>query len=75
MTYLVYAFISYFSCEKHITNIGKKLGKAIHLTGREALKGCETSRISHFIDNRITDGVKVASLTRRPTALYPQEDS
>jgi hypothetical protein len=32
----------------------------------------ETSRLPHFLDNRITD--VVVSLTRRPAALYPQED-
>jgi hypothetical protein len=37
MTYLVYAFIPYFSCGKHIANIGKKLGKVIHGTGHEGL--------------------------------------
>jgi hypothetical protein len=29
----------------------------------------------HFLDNQLTDGSEVVSLTRRPTALYPQEDS
>jgi hypothetical protein len=27
------------------------------------------------VDNRLTDGVKVVSLTHRPAALYPQKDS
>jgi hypothetical protein len=43
--------------------------------GRGGLQGCETSRLSHFLDNRLRDGVEVVSLTRRPAALYPQEDS
>jgi hypothetical protein len=29
----------------------------------------------HFLDNRLTDGNDVVSLTRRPATLYPQEDS
>jgi hypothetical protein len=41
---------------------GKK-GKAIPVTGRE---GCETSRLPLFLDNRLTDGGEVVSLTRRP---------
>jgi hypothetical protein len=41
-------------------------GKAIPVTGREGLWGCETSRLPHFLDNRLTDGDKVVSLTRRP---------
>jgi hypothetical protein len=36
-----------------------KKGKAI------PVRGCETSRFPHFLDNRLTDGGEV-SLTRRP---------
>jgi hypothetical protein len=28
-----------------------------------------------FIDNRLTDGGEVVSLTLQPSVLYPQEDS
>jgi hypothetical protein len=35
--------------------------------------GCETSKLPHFLDNRLTDGGEV-SLTRR-TPFTPQEDS
>jgi hypothetical protein len=28
--------------------------------------GCETTRLPHFLDNRLTDGGEVVSLTRRP---------
>jgi hypothetical protein len=28
--------------------------------------GCETSRLPHFLDNWLTDGSKVVSLTRQP---------
>jgi hypothetical protein len=48
--------------------------KAIPVTGRGGSQGCETSRLPHFLDNRLTDGGEV-SLTRRPAALDPQEDS
>jgi hypothetical protein len=41
-------------------------GKAIPVTGREGPQGCETSRLPHFIDNRLTDGGEVVSPTRRP---------
>jgi hypothetical protein len=41
-------------------------GKAIPVTGRGGPYGCETSRIPHFLDNRLTDGGKVVSLRRRP---------
>jgi hypothetical protein len=34
----------------------------------------ETSRLPHFLDNRLTDGGGVVSLTRRPNVLYSQED-
>jgi hypothetical protein len=50
----------------------KVKGKAILVSG---CGGCETSRILQFIDNRLTDGDEVVSLTSRPAALYPLEDS
>jgi hypothetical protein len=42
-------------------------GKAIPVSGREGPQGCETSRLPHFLDNRLTNGSKVVSLTRRPS--------
>jgi hypothetical protein len=41
-------------------------GKAIPVTGHEGPWGCETSRLPHFVDSRITDGGEVISLTHRP---------
>jgi hypothetical protein len=46
---------------------------AIPITGRGGPQGCETSRLPHFLDNRLRDGGEVVSLTR-PAAVYPQED-
>jgi hypothetical protein len=51
-----------------------KKGKATPVTGREGTLGCETSRLPHFLDNRLTDGGEVVSLTRRPP-FTSQEDS
>jgi hypothetical protein len=42
-----------------------KKGKATPVTGHEGLQGCETSSLPHFLDNRLTDGGEVVSLTRR----------
>jgi hypothetical protein len=53
---------------------GEKKGKAIPVTGRAGPQGCETSRLPHFLDNRLTDDGKVVSLTHRPP-FTPQEDS
>jgi hypothetical protein len=39
--------------------------KYIPVTGRDRLQGCETSRFPHFLDNRLTNGGKTVSLTRR----------
>jgi hypothetical protein len=36
------------------------------VTGRGGLLGCEMLRIPHCVDNRLTDGGQVVSLTRRP---------
>jgi hypothetical protein len=53
-------------------------GKAIPVTGRGGLKGCEMSRIQQYIYiciyNRLKDGGEVVSLTRQPR-FVPQEDS
>jgi hypothetical protein len=58
-----------------LTLVKVKKGKAIPVTGRGGPKGCETSRLPHFLDGRLTDGSEIISLMRRPQALYPQEDS
>jgi hypothetical protein len=39
----------------------------LYVTGREGPYGCETSRLQHFLDNRLTDGRMVVSLMRRPS--------
>jgi hypothetical protein len=41
-------------------------GKAIPVTGHGGPDGCETSRLPHFLDNRLTDGGEVVNLTCRP---------
>jgi hypothetical protein len=53
---------------------GDRQPKAIRVTGREGPYGCETSRFPHFLDNRLTDGDEVVSLTR-PPHFIPQEYS
>jgi hypothetical protein len=55
------------------TGKGKKR-KDIPVTGHGGPKGCETLRVPHCLDSRLTDGGKVVSLTRRPP-FTPQEDS
>jgi hypothetical protein len=40
--------------------------KATPVTGREGPWGCETSRLPHFLDNRLTDGDEVFIPTHRP---------
>jgi hypothetical protein len=50
-------------------------GKAIPKTGRRGPYGCETARLPHFVDNRLTYGGEFVSLTRQPAAFYPQKDS
>jgi hypothetical protein len=43
-----------------------KRGKAIPVTGRGGPQECETSRLPHCLDNRLTDGDKVVSFKHRP---------
>jgi hypothetical protein len=50
-----------------------KRGKAIPVTSRGGPESCETSRLPHFLDSRLTDGDEV-SLTRR-LPFTSQEDS
>jgi hypothetical protein len=45
--------------------------KAIPVTGRGGPWGSETSRLPHFLDNRLTDGGEVVSPTRRPPFTPP----
>jgi hypothetical protein len=49
--------------------------KSIPLKDHGGSYGCETSKLPHFLNSRLTDGGEVVSLTRCPAALYPQEDS
>jgi hypothetical protein len=51
-----------------------KKGKAIPVSDCEGPWGCETSRLPHFLDNRLTNGGEVVSLTHS-AAPYHQEDS
>jgi hypothetical protein len=49
----------------HYLNI-RAYGKGIPVTGRGGPYGCETSRLPHFLDSRLTDSGEAVSLTRRP---------
>jgi hypothetical protein len=53
----------------------QKKGQTISVTGLEGPYGCETSRFPRFLDKWIRDGGEAVSLTRRPAAFCPQEDS
>jgi hypothetical protein len=44
------------------------------LAGSGSPQGSETSRLPHFLENRLTNGGKVVSLTRRPP-FTPREDT
>jgi hypothetical protein len=61
---------------KRNTTINKKKCTAIPVTDRGGQYGCETSRLPHFLDNRLTDGGKVVIRKRWPPfSPPPQEDS
>jgi hypothetical protein len=44
----------------------KRKDEAIPVTGRGGPQRFETSRLPHFLHNRLIDGGEVVSLTRRP---------
>jgi hypothetical protein len=46
--------------------VPKVKGKTIPVTVRGGPQGCETLRFPHFLDNWLTDGCEVVSLTLRP---------
>jgi hypothetical protein len=46
------------------TNLIKKKSKTIPVRDRGSPWGCETSRLQHFLDNLLTNGGEVVSLTR-----------
>jgi hypothetical protein len=50
-------------CGMHVDE-GKR--EAIPVTGHGGPQRYETSRLPYFLDNRLTDGGEVVSLTRRP---------
>jgi hypothetical protein len=49
--------------------------KATPVTGRRGPPGCETSRLSHFLNNRIIDGGEVVSLTALYSFLFQPEST
>jgi hypothetical protein len=57
-----------------MSNIIQVKVKAIFVTRRGGPLIYETSRLPHFVDNRLTEGGEVVSLTRWPP-FTPQEDS
>jgi hypothetical protein len=64
-----------FFITRNVLHLKKREGKAIPVTGRGGPQGSETSRLPHFLDNRLTDGGEVVSQMRSPAVLYSQEDS
>jgi hypothetical protein len=53
-------------CNIFVASIrGTVNGKAVPITARGRLQGCETSKLD-FLENRLTDGGEVVSLTCRP---------
>jgi hypothetical protein len=52
----------------------KGKGKVFLSTGLGGPWGCERLRLLHFLENRLSDGGKVVSPSRRPI-FTPQEDS
>jgi hypothetical protein len=62
--YYYVSFILRFKILMAMVRKGQIKGKAVPVTGRKGPQECERSRIPHLLDNRLTDGGKVVSLTR-----------
>jgi hypothetical protein len=54
---------------KKISSKVKEKGKAIPVTSRGGPWGCETSRLPHFLDSRLTDGDEVVSRPQGHSAV------
>jgi hypothetical protein len=52
-------------CSIEIQHIQVQKGTSIPIKGHGGPLSCETSRLPHFLDNRLTVGGEVVSLTRR----------
>jgi hypothetical protein len=50
--------------ESHYS-IANKQGKAIPVVDHGGTQDCKTSKLPHFLDNRLTDGSEVISVTRQ----------
>jgi hypothetical protein len=58
-------FFCCFSKLYRTQKVSAKKYKYIPITGCGGPKGCETSRLPHFLHNQFKDGGEVVSLTRR----------
>jgi hypothetical protein len=73
-------FINYFNYSSFYTSFELSSwysqamikGKRVLVTGRGGPQSCERSRLLYFLENRLTDGSEVVSLTRR-SPLIPKK--
>jgi hypothetical protein len=57
MRYKICGGVEYYSQKR------RKKGKAIPVTGRGGPQDCETSRVLHILDNRLTNSGEVVSFS------------
>jgi hypothetical protein len=76
LIFCMHHLIVWATCAAHLILLVliKVKGKVIPVTDHGGPQGCEMLRVPHYLDNRITDGGEVVSLTRRPP-FTPQDDS
>jgi hypothetical protein len=65
-------YVNLFHVQTMLGNILYLKAKAISVTDRGGLQGCEMLRIPHCLDNLLTDGGKVVSFKHRQRST-PQE--
>jgi hypothetical protein len=69
--YFQQLYQNWFMKNKRVYVLQMWKGEAIPVTGLGGPGGYETLRLPHFLDNRLTDGGKVVSLTHRPPFTPP----
>jgi hypothetical protein len=68
--YVAYSVHAVHDTVRQISSLFQYKGKGIPITGRGDPWGCDTPRLPHFLDSRLTNDGEVVSLTHRPPFTF-----